>query len=128
MRMQLSLLSFPPYDSAGKCSLKDYFNLYHSSARIIAECAFGDIDLMYVCGGGGSEKLFSYADHNILICERGMNFNNFLVGYFKNLCEGEEGNTIERTMFVNDMCDNSVFNIVVLNDSNRGDGGRPTNK
>ena len=56
-----------------------------------------------------------------------MHLHNLLVDYRNNLCEGEDNNEIDRTTCVDDMCDNGVFNMVVLNDSNRGDGGRPTN-
>ena len=35
----------PPYDLADKQMAENYFNFYHSSARITVECAFGEIDL-----------------------------------------------------------------------------------
>jgi len=114
----------PPYDSAGKCTAEDDFNFYHSSARITVECAFGEIDLRW---GVFWKRLCSSVNHNILICEGAMHLHNFLVDYRNKLCEGEADNTIDMSIFVDDMCDNGVFNMVVLNDSNRGDGGRPTN-
>ena len=38
-----------------------------------------------------------------------------------------EESTADRSIFVDDMVDNGVFNLVVGNDNNRGDGGRPKN-
>ena len=37
----------PPYDKASSKSPEDAFNYYHSSSRIIVECAFGEIDLRW---------------------------------------------------------------------------------
>ena len=34
---------------------------------------------------------------------------------------------VKRGIFIDDMCDNGIFNMVVGNDNNRGDGGRPSN-
>ena len=57
-----------------------------------------------------------------------MHLHNFLVDYRNSLVDGENDNINDRTIFVEDMHDNGIFNLVVLNDDNRGDGGRPTNK
>jgi hypothetical protein len=37
----------PPYDNAAHASAEDNFNFFHSSARIIVECTFGEIDLRF---------------------------------------------------------------------------------
>ena len=37
----------PPYDNANPKAPEDDFNLYHSSAWITVECAFGEIDLRW---------------------------------------------------------------------------------
>ena len=37
----------PPYANASPKTPEDGFNFYHSSARITAECAFGEIDLRW---------------------------------------------------------------------------------
>ena len=56
-----------------------------------------------------------------------MHLHQFLVDYYKNSCEGGEDNIIDVIIFVDDMCDNGVFNMGILNDSNTGDGDRPIN-
>ena len=44
-----------------------------------------------------------------------MHLHNFFVDYHNSLCEGEDDNTIDRIIFVDDMCDNGVFNISSTN-------------
>ena len=56
-----------------------------------------------------------------------MHIHNFLVDYRNKLSEGEEDNTIDRTIFVDDIRDNGVFNMVVCNDTKRVNVGRPSN-
>ena len=66
--------------------------------------------------------------NTVLIIEGAMHLHNFLVDYRNSSADGEHDNVIDRTIFVEDMYDNGIFNLVVLNDNNRGDGGRPTNR
>ena len=88
------------------------------------ECAFGEIDLRW---GIFLKRLTSSLKHNFLICEGAMHIHNFLVD-FRNTGNIENDDVmIERNVFIDDMCDNGIFNMVVGNDNNRGDGGRPCN-
>ena len=115
----------PPYDSPSKKSPEDHFNLYHSNARIPVECAFSEIDLRW---GIFWKRLTSRLINSVLIIEGAMHLHNFLVDYRNSLVDGENDNINDRTIFVEDMHDNGIFNLVVLNDNIRGDGGCPTNR
>lgn len=50
-----------------------------------------------------------------------------LVDYCNILSEGEDENTIDSSIFVDDMCDNGVFNMVVCNDTKKVNVGRSSN-
>ena len=56
-----------------------------------------------------------------------MHLHNFLVTFRNNTTESKSSYAIDRSVFVNDMLDNGVFNVVVTNDDHGGDGGRPSN-
>ena len=115
----------PPYDSPGKCTPEDDFNFYHSSARITVECAFGEIDLRW---GLFWKRLTSSVNNSILSCEGAMHIHNFLVDYRLKNSVPVADITHEREIFVDDMSDNGIFNMVITNDNNRGEGGRPSNE
>ena len=121
----IELFIIPPYDSPGKYTPEDDFNFYHSSARITVECAFGEIDLKW---GIFWKRLTSSVNNSILTCEGAVHIHNFLVDYRikNNLPVIEKAN--ERQIFVDDMCDNAIFNMVINNDNSRGEGGRPSNE
>ena len=115
----------PPFDSPGKCTPEDDFNFYHSSARITVECAFGEIDLRW---GIFWKRLTSSINNSIVTCEGAMHIHNFLVDHRMKNNTPVVADTTERERFVDDMCDNAIFNMVITNDSNRGEGGRPNNE
>ena len=56
-----------------------------------------------------------------------MHIHNFLVDNINCSKSNSGDDTFERSMFIDDMCDNDIFNIIVGNDNNRGDGWRPRN-
>ena len=114
----------PPYDSPLKKSQEDDFNFFHSSARITVECAFGEIDLRW---GIFWKRLTSRLNNTVLIIEGAMHLHNFLVDYRNGVDCGEIDNEIDRNIFVEDMYDNGVFNIVVANDNIGRDAGRRSN-
>ena len=72
------------------------------------------------------KQLCNSIEKNILICDAAFHLHNFLVDYRNTLDDGELDNAFDRSIFVDDMCDNNIFNIVVSNDNNRP-SGRPTN-
>ena len=65
-------------------------------------------------------------DHNILVCDAAFHLHNFLVDYRNNIENVQTEDCTERSIFVDDICNQGVFNTVVLNDNQRP-GGRPTN-
>ena len=56
-----------------------------------------------------------------------MHLHNFIVTYRNNTTHSKRTYAIDRSIFVNDMCDNGIFNTVVTNDTHGGEGGRPSN-
>ena len=103
---------------------EDHFNFYHSSARITVECAFGEIDLRW---GIFWKRLCPCLNQSFLIINAAMHLHNFLVTFRNNTADSKRTYAIDRSIFVNDMLDNGVFNTVVTNDDHGGDGGRPPN-
>ena len=114
----------PPYDGAKPMTPEDHFNFYHSSARITVECAFGEIDLRW---GIFWKRLSSTLNHTFIIINAAMHLHNFLVTFRNNAADSKRIYATDRSIFVNDMLDNGIFNVVVTNDDHGGDGGRPPN-
>ena len=56
-----------------------------------------------------------------------MHIHNFLIDYRNTLASPESDNEEDRSIFIDEMCDNGINNIVVGNDNHRGEGGIPTN-
>ena len=56
-----------------------------------------------------------------------MHIHNFLVDFRNTGTIENNDERIERNVFIDDMCDNGIFNMVVGNDNSRGEGGRPSN-
>ena len=56
----------PPYDSAVHATLKDDFNYFHYSSRIVVECTFGEIDMRF---GILWQKLSMSLEHNVKIID-----------------------------------------------------------
>ena len=75
-----SLESFmiTPYLQAAAQTNEDAFNVYHSSARITVECAFGEIDLRW---GIFWKRLMCSLEHASIIIEGAMCLHNYLVDY-----------------------------------------------
>ena len=75
------------------------------------------------------KRLTSSLENNIIIIDGAFHLHNFLVDYRNKLATNAQELEVsnERNLFVEDICDNSIYNIVVSNDNNRGEGGRPTN-
>ena len=75
------------------------------------------------------KRLTSSLENNIIIIDGAFHLHNFLVDYRNKLATNAQELEVsnERNLFVEDICDNSIYNIVVNNDNNRGEGGRPTN-
>ncbi len=61
-----------------------------------------------------------------MICDAAFHLHIFLVDYRNNLEDLVKEVSIDRSIFVDDICDQGVFNTVVLNDNQRP-GGRPSN-
>ena len=61
-----------------------------------------------------------------MICDAAFHLHNFLVDYRNNLEDVGKEVYIGRSIFVDDICDQGVFNTVVLNDNQRL-VGRPSN-
>ena len=57
-----------------------------------------------------------------------MQVHNFHVDYRNTLLDGERDNVIDRFIFVEDMYDNGVFNLIVCNENNSREGGMPNKK
>ena len=81
-----SLRSFlmTPYDNAMHGTAEDNFNFFHSSSRIVVECAFGEIDLRW---GILWRPLQFSLDLNCKVIDACMRIHNFIVDFREmNLC------------------------------------------
>ena len=65
------------------------------------ECAFGERDLRW---GIFWKRLTNSLDHNILICDAAFHLHNFLVDYRNNLEDVGKEVSIDRSIFVDDIC------------------------
>ena len=57
-----------------------------------------------------------------------MHLHNYLVDYCNSISTASEEDEIDRSIFVDDMYDNGIFNLVIHNDSIERDQGCPTNR
>ena len=101
-----------------------YLILYHSSARITVEYAFGEIDLRW---GIFWKRLTCSLENAALIIEGSMRLHNFLVDYRESNkdIDQELDAILERHLFEQGLDDSNIVPIVVGNQSSRG-LGRPT--
>ena len=67
-----------PFDNAVHGTSEDNFNFFHSSSRIMVECAFGEIDLRW--GILWSPLRFSLK-HNVNVIDACMRLHNFIVDW-----------------------------------------------
>jgi hypothetical protein len=73
-----------PYDNAMHGTAEDNFNFFHSSSRIVVECAFGEIDLRW---GILWRPLQFSLDLNCKVIDACMRIHNFIVDFREmNLC------------------------------------------
>ena len=67
-----------PFDNAVHGTAEDNYNFFHSSSRIVVECAFGEIDLRW--GILWSPLRFSLK-HNVNVIDACMRLHNFIVDW-----------------------------------------------
>lgn len=88
-----------PYDNARAGSQEDVYNYYHSRARIVVECAFGEIDMRW---GIFWKKLNFNLDNSVTIITAALRLHNFLVNYREsNLDKNDESRQTEKEEFRN---------------------------
>ena len=76
-----------PYDNAMHGTEEDNFNFFHSSSRIVVECAFGEIDLRW---GILWRPLQFSLDLNCKVIDACMRLHNFIVDFCEmNSCVAE---------------------------------------
>ena len=81
-----------PYDNAIHGENDDNFNFYHSSARIVVECAFGEIDMRW--GIFWKPLKFSLA-RNAMVIDACLRLHNFIVDFrLKEIEDSEYNNNI----------------------------------
>ena len=89
-----------PYDNAMHGTAEDNFNYFHSSSRIVVECALGEIDLRW---GILWRPLQFSLDLNCKIIDACMRLHNFIVDFHeKNLCVVESTPALDREVFDDD--------------------------
>jgi hypothetical protein len=96
-----SLRSFllPPYDNAMHGTAEDNFNFFHSSSRIVVECAFGEIDLRW---GILWRPLHFSLDMNCKVIDACMRLHNFIVDYRERYLCVLESTALDRDVFDDD--------------------------
>ena len=104
-----------PYLQPHPKSSEDAFNFHHSSARITAECAFGEIDLRW---GILWKRLMCSLEHSALIIEGAMCLHNYLVDYRESNKEKNEWD-VDRTLFNEEILDTNADVLQVGNDNIR---------
>jgi len=88
-----------PYDNAMHGTAEDNFNYFHSSSRIVVECALGEIDLRW---GILWRPLQFSLDLNCKIIDACMRLHNFIVDFREtNLCV-TESTALDREVFDDD--------------------------
>ena len=115
-------------------SAKDNFNFFHSSARIVVECAFGEIEL---CWGILWRPLQWSLKHNCNIIDACLRLHNFIVDFRENTCGRDNDMYIFdeecRRFLAGNPCESVQVNGGELDDrldenGNKLVGGRPTNE
>ena len=112
----------PPYDQPTSRSFQDNFNVFHSSARITVECAFGEIDLRW---GIFWKSLACSWENATLVIEGAMYLYNYIVDYRnQNTSSDQDVNphssseeSIGRQVFELDLEDNVLSSIIMGQDS-----------
>ena len=96
-----SLRSFlmTPYDNTMHGTPEDNFNYFHSSARIVVECAFGEIDLRW----GILWRPLKFAlELNCKVIDACMRLHNFIVDFREGGHGSSESLLVERSVFDDD--------------------------
>ena len=88
-----------PFDNAIHGTPEDNFNFFHSSTRIVVECAFGEIDLRW---GILWRPLQFTLKHNINIIDACMRLHNFIVDWREEHRANFEVDSVEREIFEED--------------------------
>jgi hypothetical protein len=94
-----SLKSFllTPYDNTRHATPEDNYNFFHSSSRIVVECAFGEIDLRW---GILWSKLRFSLKNNCRIIDACLRLHNYIVDFRERTSIDESG--YERDIFDDD--------------------------
>ena len=110
----------PPYALTEVRTSQDDFNLFHSSARITVECAFGEINMRW---GIFWKPLRCSVDNATVIIEGAMRLHNFLVE-----CRDENLTpldiSVKQRIFNDDCINMGAYPIISGNDGTRP-VGRP---
>lgn len=96
-----SLKSFllTPYDNVMHGTTEDNFNFFHSSSRIVVECAFGEIDMRW---GVLWRPLKFTLKHNCQVIDACMRLHNFIVDFREADKNNDDGAAMERDVFDDD--------------------------
>ena len=109
-----------PYPLVKPQSPEDSFNFYHSSARIMVECAFGEIDLRW---GVFWKCLTAAVDNSFVIIQGAMRIHNFLIDYRQdNVNEIRDDLNADMANFMSRNDDDENLPGVVVNDNRRPPG------
>ena len=88
-----------PYDNALHGTAEDNFNFFHSSSRIVVECAFGEIDLRW----GILWRPLQFAlELNCKIIDACMRLHNFIVDFREDEQDASESRSLDRAVFDDD--------------------------
>lgn len=85
-----------PYDNVYHDTAEDNYNFFHSSSRIVVECAFGEIDLRW--GILWRPLKFSLA-HNIDVVDACLRLHNFIVDYRLEHRKSSAMEELEKSLF-----------------------------
>lgn len=88
-----------PFDNAVHGTTEDNFNFFHSSSRIVVECAFGEIDLRW---GILWRPLQFRLKHNVNVIDACIRLHNFIVDWREEHFCGTEVDMGERDIFEED--------------------------
>ena len=127
-----------PFDNAVHGTAEDNYNFFHSSSRIVVECAFGEIDLRW--GILWSPLRFSLK-HNVNVIDACMRLHNFIVDWREENVVAASASEVDLSIFDEDhrrfmAVYPSIDNIGVHGgeeddcldeNGNRLRGGRPSN-
>jgi hypothetical protein len=93
-----ALLQFiiTPYGNAMHRTPKDNFNFFHSSSRIVVECAFGEIDLRW---GILWRPLQFSLELNCKVINACMQMHNFIVDFWEQRSQSKSIDLVDRSVF-----------------------------